>query len=282
VQGNFIASNSFEGTQTTAAAYISEEFQIAKKLKSILGLRVEKYDQLYTGLNQAAANSPNSTDARIFDNENILDLFDLFPSASLIYSLTENSNLRASFYRTTARPSFKEKSEAQISDVLTGITFIGNIDLQETDINNYDIRYESYFTRNQTIAVSAFYKQFYNPIELVAYSDAAPDNFQPRNVGDAEVFGAEIELRKNFGFISPGLENLSLNVNLSVIESRVKYDDSPNGELESRTNNLRTDQEAQVIESIGEFRDMQGQAPYLLNAGLSYNLAESGLTVGCY
>ena len=282
MQGNFIPSNTFDGTQLTLSLYVSEEFQITKKLKSILGVRAEKYDQYYTGLNQAAVNDPNDPDARIFNNDRILDLMDFFPSASLIYSVNENTNLRGSFYRTTARPSFKEKSAAQIADVLTGVTFIGNIDVVPTYINNYDVRYEFYMPRNQTIAVSGFYKQFYDPIELVAFSDAAPDNFEPRNVGDAEVLGVELELRKNFDFISPFLENLAVNVNVSFIESRVQFDRSPNGEFESRTNNLRTDDEGNVIEDIGDFRDMQGQAPYLINIGLNYSDIEKGFSAGLY
>jgi len=282
VQGNFIPSNTYDGTQTTFSAYISEEFQIAKKLKSIVGVRMEKYDQFYTGENQQAANDPNAPGAISFDNEKILDLLDFFPTASLIYSIDDNTNLRGSFYRTTARPSFKEVSIAQIPDVITSITFIGNIELEPAYINNYDIRFEKYFQSNQLFSISGFYKQFSNPIEVVAFNDAAPDNFQPRNVGDAEVFGLELELRKNLAFIGTRFEDFSFNINASIIESRVEFDRSPNGEFESRTNNLRTDESGNPIETIGDTRDMQGQAPYLINAGLSYNNREAGLTAGVY
>jgi outer membrane receptor protein involved in Fe transport len=280
--GNFQPANTFEGRQTTISAYVMEEFQITKKLKSILGVRFEKYDQFYTGQNQEASFDPGSSAAISFDNENILDLADFFPSLNLIYSVNEDVNLRGSFYRTTARPSFKEKSIAQIPDVLTGITFNGNIDLVQSYINNYDLRWEKFMSRNQTIAISAFYKTFEDPIELVAYNDAAPDNFEPRNVGDAEVLGLEFEARKNFDFISESLNKLAVNLNISVIESRVEYDRSPNGEFESRTNNLRTDDEGNVIEEIGQYRNMQGQAPYIVNAGLVYNDIENGLNAGFY
>jgi outer membrane receptor protein involved in Fe transport len=282
VQGQFQPSNTYQGSQSTFALYVSEEFQITKKLKSIAGIRFEKYDQRYTGLNQEGSIDPESANALVFDNEKILDLSDFFPTLSLIYAVNDDMNLRGSFFRTTARPSFKEKSIAEIPDVLSGITFIGNIDVEQSYINNYDLRWETYFNRNQTVAVSAFYKQFDNPIELVAFSDAAPTNFQPRNVGDAEVFGLEFELRKNFDFISERLSNLALNLNVSVIESRVQYDRSPNGEFESRTNNLRTDDEGNPIEEIGNFRDMQGQAPYIVNAGLVYSDLEKAFTAGFY
>ena len=282
VFGNFQPANTFEGRQTIFSAYVMEEFQVTEKLKSIVGVRFEKYDQFYTGKNQEASFDPGSPAAISLEDENILDLADFFPSLNLIYAFNDDMNLRGSFYRTTARPSFKEKSIAEIPDVLTGLTFIGNIDVEQTYINNFDLRWEKYMSRNQTVAVSAFYKQFDNPIELVAFNDAAPDNFQPRNVGDAEVFGLEFEVRKNFDFISETLSNLALNVNVSLIESRVEFDRSLNGEFQSRTNNLRTDEEGNPIEEIGRYRDMQGQAPYIVNAGLVYNDIESGLTAGFY
>ena len=47
-------------------------------------------------------------------------------------------NLRVSFSRTVVRPSFKEISLAEIFDPLTETTFIGNIDVQQTDIDNFD------------------------------------------------------------------------------------------------------------------------------------------------
>ena len=43
---------------------------------------------------------------------------------------------RLGAFRTVARPSFKEKSAAQIEDVLTGITYIGNLYHQNTNISN--------------------------------------------------------------------------------------------------------------------------------------------------
>ncbi|MDT0648536.1 TonB-dependent receptor [Autumnicola edwardsiae] len=268
INGFYEPANTFDAYTSNAAAYVSEEFNVLENLKAILGLRFEKFDLFYTGQN-------NLGDV-VLDEEQILDKADFFPSANLIYSLNDDSNLRLSYAKSTARPSFKEASIAQIYDPLTNRTFIGNIDIQPTYVDNMDLRYELYSEDAQLFAVSAFYKKFTDPIELSVFSDFSADNIQPRNVNDATVIGAEIELRKNFGFIAEDLRKLSINLNVSVIDSEVEMDRSPSGEYESRQRNLRTG------EDFDGTRNLQGQSPYLINAGIDYADPETGWQTGIF
>jgi TonB-dependent receptor len=267
--GNYEANNAYQGIQSNFATYISEEFSVNALSKVVVGLRMERYDQFYTGVDQQEAAAPGT--GVNYQLEPVLNNFRLFPTASFIYSVNENSNLRLGAFRTVARPSFKEKSAAQIEDVLTGITFIGNLDLISTAINNLDFRYEYFFKGGQTIALSGFYKYFENPIELVAYSAAAPSNFQPRNVGNATVAGAEFEVRKNLGFL--GLKNFEMNSNVSIIYSGVQRDSS---EYQARLASARDGEEISTV------RPMQGQSPYMLNAGVSYNNPKNGWQGGLF
>jgi outer membrane receptor for ferrienterochelin and colicin len=275
IHGQYQANNTFSGTQSTISLYASEEFNVTSKLKTVLGLRLEKYDQFYTGQNQIANTSPNDPAARIFDNENVLDLFQVFPTVNMIYALTDNSNLRGSWFMTTARPSFKEISTAEIVDVLSGMTFIGNVDLVQTDIQNMDIRYEAFFNRNQMFSVSGFYKTFVNPIEMISFEQDIT-SFQPRNVGDARVLGIEIEGRVNLSTVFAGMEAWSLNANVSLIDARVTYDKTPGGDYDGKQNGLREG------ETLDDYRDMQGQAPYIVNAGVSYRGEDNGFEAGLF
>ncbi|WP_081210577.1 TonB-dependent receptor [Salegentibacter sediminis] len=268
INGFYEPANTYDAYNTNGSAYVSEEFNLTENLKAILGLRLEKFDLFYTG--------QNNLGDLILEDEHLIDKTDLFPSANFIYSLNSDSNLRLSYSRSTARPSFKEASIAQIYDPLTNRTFIGNIDLQPTYVDNIDARYELYGGDAQLFAVSAFYKKFTDPIELSVYSDFSADNFQPRNVNDATVIGAEIEVRKNFGFITEGLKKLSANLNVSVIDSRVEMDRSPSGEFESRQRNLRPGEE------FDGTRQLQGQSPFLINAGLDYTDPERGWQAGIF
>ena len=162
--------------------------------------------------------------------------------------------------RTTARPSFKEASITQIYDPLSSTTFNGNIELQPTYVDNLDLRWETFGDKAQMFAVSVFYKNFTDPIEM-AYFLSASDQFQPRNLGSAIVYGAEFEMRKNFGFITDKLEGLSVNFNFSLINSQLEMEAA---ELERRRLNLRDG------ETLSDTRELQGQSPYLVNFGLNY------------
>lgn len=263
--GNYQPANVFEAAQHTRSLYVSGEFKPAEKIKAIIGLRGEQYVSYFTG------EDIDGTD--VYDNEKTIDKLDLFPSLNLVYNVVDNHNLRLSYSRTTARPSFKELSVIQIYDPLTDTRFLGNIDLKPTYINNIDLRYEIFGDQAEMVAVSGFYKKFTDPIELQAFSGSAPSQFTPRNVPSANVYGFEVEARKNFGFISEGLRNLSLNLNVSVVESEIEMTDN---EYSQRLSFAREGQE------ISRKRELQGQSPYLVNAGLNYTNVDNGLEAGVF
>ena len=271
--------NEYQAEVNMVGGYVSGELSFNEKLKAIVGVRAENYVQKYTGVDQNGDFD--------FDNETVLDDLDFFPSVNFIYNLVDNQNLRFSYSKTIARPSLKEASFANILDPLSGRTFIGGFfpdidvstdeviwdgNLQSTDINNIDLRYETFQPGGQTFALSAFYKSFTNPIEIVQYVQAA-NNFQPRNVGDGQLFGIEAELRKNLGFISPSMEEWNLTTNVTVIESQI---DMSATEFNSRVDNAR------VGQTIDNTRDMAGQAPYIINAGLSYEGLDNFLNAGIF
>ncbi|SDS56021.1 TonB-dependent receptor [Winogradskyella sediminis] len=263
VVSNFEPANTFNAYATTYAAYVSEEFKITDKLKSVLGLRFEKYDSYYTGSNTIGDIN--------YNDERIIDEADLFPSLNLIYSLNDNTNLRLSYAKSTARPSFKEASVAQIFDPISNITFNGNIDLKTTYVDNFDLRYEIFSEDAGLLALSGFYKSFDNPIELTIFGLEAINDVIPRNIGDAKVYGVELEFRRNLGFIYENLNSLSFNTNISVIESEQTMNEA---EYEGRLSAARDGEE------IDDKRQLQGQSPYLINAGLSYS--KNGIQSGIY
>ena len=260
----FEKSNAFNAMQNVSAAYVSNEFGVTEKLKAVIGLRTELFTSIYTGQNQAGT--------EVFKDEKIIDKIDLFPSANLIYGLNENTNLRVSYSRTTARPSFKEASKSQIFDPITNRLFIGNIDLDPSYINNFDVRAEFFGKDSEMIAFSAFYKDFTDPIELTFY-ESAPDQLTPRNLGNASVVGLEFEFRKSLGFITNSLEKLKFNINASYIESSLTMFED---EFNRRVNAARDG------EHVENERELQGQSPYLINTGLNYTDSEIGLQTGIF
>jgi hypothetical protein len=269
--------NQFNSTINNIAGYASIELPLFKKLKTIVGVRFENFTQRYTGQDQLGYN--------VLDNAKVLENTDFFPSLNFIYTLSDKQNLRLSYSKTIARPSFKELSYAEIYDPISGRTFIGGLfrdandvagieywdgNLVSTNIHNLDLRWEMFQPNGQTISVSGFYKFFQNPIEIVQYSTLA-GAFQPRNVGDGQIFGIELEFRLGLEPISKSLRNMSVTANLTYTKSLIKLSKT---EYDSRVENARTGQ------TIDEYREMAGQAPYIINCGLSYNGGEKGFWKG--
>lgn len=252
VQSENSPSNNYNSTLAVAGAYVHNEYHITKKLRSIVGLRVEYANMMYTGENQAGLK---------YTGKSVLNEISPLPSIALIYGSDKNTNIRFNASRTLARPSFKEKSLAQIFDAVTDRTFIGNLDLKQTDITNIDFRWEKFANKGQIISAGVFVKDFTNPIEIVAYAAETPDDFQARNVDKAVVTGLEFEYRKSLNFISSRHHNFFFATNLTLIHSSVEMNEA---EFKGKK------QEERVGETIQRNRQMQGQSPYLINASLNF------------
>ncbi|MCF8224221.1 MAG: TonB-dependent receptor [Bacteroidales bacterium] len=278
-EANFIPDNpnKFNSSAQLGAAYISTEIVPFKNFKAIIGVRAEKYAQYYTGQDQQGIN--------VLENDKVMDYLDLFPSVNLVYALSDGMNLRLAYARTTARPSFKEMSFAEIADPLSGRTFVGGMfddrdrvlgleywdgDLRSSYIHNFDLRWEYYHDIGQMVSASAFYKEFIDPIEIVQYATYT-GAFQPRNVGDGQVMGLEFEVRQDLGLISKAVEDFSVITNVSFTRSEIKL---------SATEYLSKVENARTGEIVEEKRVMAGQAPYIINAGASYNGGKKGFWKG--
>ena len=290
-------SNAYESTNFNLAGYASAEISISERLNTILGLRIEHFEQIHLGMNQQAANQlENASDAAtrsalitqirsgeidgayLLNDEQVLSSLDFFPSLNEIYALSDDQNFRFSYSKTIARPSFKELSYAQILDPVSNRIFNGAFfqyydsdgsivwdgNLKETRINNLDLRWELFQKRGQLISLSAFYKTFDAPIELVRIANSQSGNeFQPRNVGNGKILGAELEFRKALDFLAASwLKNLSAFGNITLVDSRIEMTKM---EYNSRLVYQKAD------EVIKDSRVMVGQAPYVINVGLQYN-----------
>lgn len=283
-----INPNEYSSAAHNTAFYVSQEASLSMRLKAIVGLRAEYFVQYHTGRDIDGSN-PNNSSGNVLDNEKVLDALDLFPSANLIYAVDENENLRFSYYRSIARPSFKELSFAQIQDPITDRIFNGGFysytdastgevlwdgDLTETRINNFDLRWEVFMKPGEVFSISGFAKFFNNAIELVRITTAqTTSEFQPRNVGNGQLYGAEIEYRKNLGFISPTMDKFSFSGNFTYAYSQI---DMSNIEEEGRKDYARPGQK------ITGKRPMAGQAPYIVNAGISYDNNDKRFNAGVY
>ena len=146
--------------------------------------------------------------------------------------------------------------------------FIGNPDLKRTLIDNYDLRWEWFSRPGEIYAVSAFYKNFKNPIEQVILN--VNRHVMWENVDEARVMGLEFEARKRLDIIHSSLGNFMLGGNLSLVESKVSI----------------AEEEMAMIRDVNpdadDTRPLEGQSPFIVNINLSYDNSKHGVTSTLY
>jgi len=233
---------SYDAHDHIAAGYAMFELGLSERARFLGGARYE-HDQLTVNALSTLGN-PLS----IHKNWS-----DLLPSAALNYQLTGEQQLRFSVSRTLARPEYREIAPIETRDVLNGDDVLGNDELQRTSIVNGDARWEWYPRTGEVLSFGVFAKQFTNPIERVYQAAGSGTRVVfYTNALSATNYGAEVEARKNLAFIAPFLERFEGFSNLTVMESRIHLGEDTRA---SATNKSRR---------------MVGQAPYVLNGGLTY------------
>lgn len=257
-----IPSNQYIGNETIIAGYLMGSYNITNNFRVIAGLRVESTDLTTRNEGPPTINVQDPVDPlqtiEVSSNGNI-QAVDLLPSLNLIYNLTEKTNIRGAFSQTLARPNMREISPFRSLGSIGADIVIGNPQLERTLIQNFDLRLETYPRPGEIIALSAYYKQFTNPIIVNIYSTGSAIEQQPNNVGEAMVYGAEFELRKKLDFISESLKSLKFVFNTSVIYSEVK-------KAQRELDQIAGFVGAESINS--DTRPFQGQSPYIVNVAL--------------
>ena len=139
------------------------------------------------------------------------------PSLNVRYALTEDSNLRFSFSKTASIPEFKEVAPFVYEDVT--VRYGGNPDLMGgidgngptySNIYNFDLKYEWFINSGEILSLGAFAKRIEDPVNRVVAADATGTQRYFRTGDAADIFGLEVELRKNL--LLKGTDNPLLSV----------------------------------------------------------------------
>lgn len=198
-----------------------------------------------------------------------LDDYDVLPAASLIFSPTDEMNIRVVGTQTLARPEFRELAPFEFTDFVGGATVIGNPALVSSKIWNADLRWEWFPSASEVVAVSVFYKYFDDPIERTA-GPRIPRLVSFRNATRAQNVGVELEARKNLELMGEALEGFSLGANFAYVFSRVELGSQCNPDTDPTCDTSVPDV------STSRERPLQGQSPFVVNAYLDYDDENSG------
>ncbi len=233
-----LASDSYEAELELNSAYISYDHLFGEKYQVIAGVRYEDYVQT---TETAEVLSGNPVESKIDEGT-------WMPSFGFNWFYTADQQLRLAVSRTVARPDFKETSNATFYDTQFDFRVRGNPNLTISEVLNYDLRWEWYFTDTESVSVAGFYKDVDDPIERVVQtaSGTAGNSRTFRNAESAEIYGVEVEARKEFALNEAFTRSLFVATNAAWIESEVVLGD-------------------------GSTRKLQGQPDYTFNLILGYD-----------
>jgi outer membrane receptor protein involved in Fe transport len=233
---------SYEARDKLAAGFLMAELPIGQSLRLIGGARYES-DRL-----ELDAASTLGSPVAVRKQWN-----DVLPSLALNWKINDQQQIRFSGSRTLARPEYRELAPITSRDVVNGENTQGNENLSRTNVTNADVRWEMYPTDGELVSVALFAKRFDLPIERVAGSGSGGTSYVfYENARSADNYGVELELRKGLGALASALEPLTFFANATVMKSQIHLFDTTT----AAATNLN--------------RRMVGQAPYVLNTGLTY------------
>jgi hypothetical protein len=226
-----------------------------------MGVRLEAEDRYYQVLPELNPVAFVNDDRVITSNDYAL------PGATLWRDFGPDDQFTATFAwsRTVARPTFYEYAPVEIQDQSTGDIIVGNPDLTDTLITNYDLRFDWRATERNTLSVNFFHKSMRDPIAQ-AYS------LEKKTWVNGEagtLTGIEIEGSRELG------GGFTATANYTLIDSLLRY-----------VQRINSAGDSQVVDSTFE-----GQPENILNlilgyqhedlgfrASLVYNLTDSYLT----
>jgi len=243
-------SDSYDAVNKLLAGYVAFNLPVKNKFNLYAGLRAEHNNQT---LEIASSDEP------VYKNVKT----DFFPSLNSTFNFNDKNLLRLAFGRSVNRPEFREIAPFVYYDFEQVANIYGNTSLKNAYVQNLDLRYEWYPSSGETVTLGGFYKQFSNTIEAQMRQFGSDISYEYVNTKSARSLGAELDVRKSLKSFEDNnsfsfLKDFVLVLNASIIGSQVSTD-SP-----TERNDVRV---------------MQGQSPYIVNTGLYYQNAKSGLSL---
>ena len=182
---NALDPQTYFGYQFINGGFADIQYKITPKFTAVLGLR---FEHIYQDIKWKTSLDPSGA-------KDAFAKFEFLPNASFKYEVNEKHNLKLGASKSYTLPQYKERAPFQFEEV-TQIKF-GNPDLDLSTNYNVDIRWEYFPNRGEVISLTGFGKIIQNPINEVVVASATNDISYVNTGKQAEVFGAEFELRKD-------------------------------------------------------------------------------------
>lgn len=184
-------ASAYDADLEVMAAYVKVDAEVIPLVRAAVGVRFEDATQSVTPLSLIASEAPAAAPAPL-ENQYFL------PAATLTWNFAEDQQFRIGASKSIGRPQFRELAPQVYFDTDTGRNFLGNPYLNDTELLNFDLRYERYFERGQAFTAGLFFKRLENPVESVILTQSATTYQTYLNAPEADIYGAEFDFKKVF------------------------------------------------------------------------------------
>lgn len=266
--GGVLFPEAYTGELDVSAFYAGLDTQFNPNWRLSVGFRSESSDQTVDTFNRTLPDN-GLTETRIGSDY-------ILPAATVTLTFGDNMQIRAGYSETIVRPQFRELAFAQFINTETDMVFQGNPFLKNTEMDNFDARWEKYFDRGEFLTIGAFYKRLENPIEEFALQIGDGIGTAFINAPSAKLYGMEFEFQKglpvhewlNWKWSSS--KDFFFKSNYTFTESEVSDD----GQVTLAQGSVGGGVVPSVRNAAGfvaDGRDLQGLSAHLLNLQVGYD-----------
>ena len=275
--GGLLFPEAYTGSLKVDAWYLGSEIEFTENLRGAIGFRSESSDQVTDTFNKTLPDNG--------EIESVIGQSYVLPAATFTWTFGEDMQMRLGYSQTIIRPQFRELAFAQFINTETDLGFQGNPFLKNSEMTNYDARWERYFGHGEFVTIGGFYKKIDKPIEEYVLFLGEDVSTSFINAPSATLMGVEFEYARevpvkdwvNWKWAST--KDFTLKANYTYSQSEV----SAKGTVDLAQGSVGSGIVKQVRDAAGfvvDGRQMQGLSEALANVQFGYEdyEAQSRLT----
>lgn len=215
-------AENFEARETVSSGYARFDHRFASGINLMAGLRMEHTSLCYTGRNYDDETGQVTKTGRMSNT-----YVNFLPSVLLKWDVNDDFKLRGSYTQTLSRPKYSALVPNVNINRGDNEIKLGNSELDPTLSYNFDLSADYYFKSIGCVGAGFFYKKidgFIVDQVLVGheYQGTVYTRFtQPKNAGNASLWGLEFSYQRDFGFIAPALKCVGFYGTYTYTHSRV-------------------------------------------------------------
>ena len=214
---------SFEARETVSSGYVRFDHRFSRDISLMAGLRLEHTSLRYTGRNY-----DDETDQTTKTDRMTNSYVNFLPSLLVKWDVNDDFKIRGSYTQTLSRPKYSALVPSVNINRGDNEIKIGNSDLKPTLSYNFDLSADYYFKSIGLVSAGFFYKKIDDFIvdqvlTNYEYQGTEYTRFtQPKNAGNANLWGLEFSYQRDFGFIAPALKCVGFYGTYTYTHSRVE------------------------------------------------------------